>query len=68
MFLGDLGGMEIWEGDIYRSSDDGVTWLDTSFPDSIGVITMTTNNKGDIFAGTTMGVYRSTDIGDSCVK
>jgi len=65
MFLGDLGALGFSGGNIYRSSDEGVTWQETSFPDSIGVFSMTINKNADILAGTTMGVYWSKDIGDS---
>lgn len=56
------------KGNIYRSDDNGVSWQDTSFPDSIGVYSIVSNNKGDVFAGTTRGVYRSTDYGDSWIS
>lgn len=68
IFLGDLGAPGINKGNIYRSDDNGVSWQDTSFPDSIGVYSIVSNNKGDVFAGTTRGVYRSTDYGDSWIS
>lgn len=65
IFLGDLGSPGINKGGIYRSDDNGVSWQDTNFPDSIGVYSIVNNNKGDLYAGTTRGVYRSTDCGNS---
>ncbi|NIR48148.1 MAG: hypothetical protein GWN55_04590, partial [Phycisphaerae bacterium] len=53
-------------GGIFRSNDNGDTWEQTSFPDSLSVPQLAINQNGDIFAGTiTYGLFRSLDNGES---
>ncbi len=55
-------------GGIYRSADNGDTWIKTSFPDSIGPWVLAINSNGDIFAGTGFGVFRSVDDGTTWMQ
>jgi ligand-binding sensor domain-containing protein len=53
-------------GGIYRSTNDGATWLTANADLSISVVqAFGRNSSGHIFAGTTGGVFRSTNTGDS---
>jgi len=51
-------------GGIYRSVDNGDTWVQTSFPDTMAALVLAINTAGDVFAGTGFGVFRSTDNGE----
>ncbi|MCP4896626.1 MAG: hypothetical protein GY906_06575 [bacterium] len=56
---------------VSRSFDNGVEWQPTaeiqsaSGSSSIIVFSLATNSRGEVFAGTTDGLYRSADKGDS---
>ena len=54
-----------FEGAVYKTEDDFTTCEKTGYPDTVAIYTMCINNDGDIFAGTAMGVYRSSDIGET---
>lgn len=64
IFVGSQGSDES-RGDIYRSTDNGDTWVQTSFPDTLDGSALVINSEGHIFAGTGFGVYRSTDNGET---
>lgn len=61
VFVGDRGGEDVYKGQVYRSTNNGDSWEETGFPDSVGVRSMIINDNGDIFAGTQNGIYRSSD-------
>ncbi len=62
-----------FEGDatVFRSSDDGETWIPTNMTQD-RVATLAINAEGDIFAGSPLfvsgGIYRSTDNGETWTK
>lgn len=65
LFMGSIGG------GMYRSSDNGLSWLQkvSGFPGPVfddGTVTFAIANDGDIFASSfNTGVYRSTNNGES---
>jgi hypothetical protein len=69
LFIGSIRSDETLGG-VYRSSDNGETWIQTGLPDSLfgptgGANVLAINSIGHIFAGTGFGVYRSLDNGDT---
>ena len=66
LFIGTTNDSDWWEGKVYRSVDEGVTWLPciSGFPDaSVQALTVSGTT---LFAGTFYsGIYRSTDFGDT---
>jgi len=67
IFVGS-GPSDETRGGIYRSSDNGDTWIQTSLPDSIDGRALAINANGDIFVGTGFGIFRSTDNGETWVQ
>ncbi len=52
-----------------KSSDNGATWADVSFPNLYGSIEcLAVNSSGNIFAGAEDGIYRSVDYGITWVN
>ncbi|MFH0991961.1 MAG: immunoglobulin-like domain-containing protein [bacterium] len=48
---------------VHYSTNNGETWIETSLRRVDGVFCLTANSLGHIFAGTGMGIFRSTDDG-----
>ena len=57
-------------GQIFKSTDDGDTWIELTTPvPNTTVLTIGVSNAGTIFAGTQLnGVFRSTDAGTTWVE
>lgn len=65
-----ISGGEYSDGYIYRSSDNGASWRrsDTGLPHGSNTYThpyALAESNGELFAGTSVGIYRSTDKGNS---
>ena len=56
------GNLLVGADGIYRSTDNGDTWTSLGLSEQ-NVSSILLNSNGDIFAGTTWGLYRSSDAG-----
>jgi photosystem II stability/assembly factor-like uncharacterized protein len=62
-FVGVTAG-EAGYGRILRSTDQGLSWLETSFQDN-DAYTLIALPNGELWAGTLKGVFKSSDLGQS---
>lgn len=55
-------------GGVFRSVDNGNSWTQTDYPDSLSAFFLTISSNGMIFVGSAFGVFRSIDDGATWVQ